>query len=150
MKKIFKFIIILIPWFLSSLLFNDNSYYQTLNLPFFALPGKAYGIVWSILYILISISIYKIYEKYSFNNTKDYFKSLTINYIFNQIYTFFLFGLNNLFLSFIDSLLILITSINLYDETKELDDKASKYLIPYIIFNVFATILSITIYFMNI
>ena len=149
MKKIILFVVCLLPWFLSSIFISDTSFYKTLNLPFFALPSFAYGIVWSILYILIAISIYKIYSNNNFKDIKEYNIALLSNYIFNQLYTFLLFNLNNLFLSFVDSLIILITSINLYTETKKLDESASKFLIPYVIFNVFATILSITIYFMN-
>ena len=55
----------------------------------------------------------------------------------------------NIFLGFIDCIIIFITSLSLYDETKKLDEKASKYLLPYIFFSLFAVILSLTIYFMN-
>lgn len=149
MKKFLLFVIILLPWFLSTLFMGNNDFYESINLPFFALPGPAYGIVWTILYILIAISIYMIYSKYKFKDIKDYNVALIINYVVNQLYTFLFFGLNNLFLSFVDTILILITAINLYDETKKLDDKASKFLIPYILFSIFACILSTTIYFMN-
>lgn len=150
MKNVLKFIIILLPWFISGLLFKDvNNFYDSLNLPFFALPNYLYGIIWTILYILIAISIYKIYQYYKSYEIKAYNKSLIINYLFNQLYTFILFRIQNLFLGFIDALLIFITSLTLYDETKKLDEKASKYLIPYVFFSLFAVILSLTIYFMN-
>ena len=148
MKKITKFILILLPWFLSTILFRSNNFYNQINLPFFALPPFLYGIIWTILYILIAISIYMVIEKYDLNQ-KSYLKAIIINYIFNQLYTFLFFNVKNLFLAFIDTLLILISSINLYYETKKLDEKASKFLIPYMIFSGFATILSLTIYFMN-
>lgn len=148
MKKVIRFLIILLPWFLSSLLFRSNSFYNKINLPFFALPSFLYGIIWSILYILIAISIYKVVNKYELKNN-EYNKAIIINYIFNQLYTFIFFGIKNLFLAFIDTLFIFISSINLYSETKKLDPKSAKLLIPYIIFSGFATILSLTIYFMN-
>lgn len=150
MKKFILFLICLFPWFISSIFFNDSSIYKSLSLPFFALPGFLYGIIWSILYVLIAISIYLIYSKYKFSETKSYNKALITNYIFNQLYTFVFFGLNNLFLSFVDCILIFISAINLYDEAKKLDINSSKLLIPYIIFSAFASILSVTIYFMNI
>ena len=152
MKKFFKFIIILLPWFLSGLLFssNINSFFNELKLPFFALPENLYGIVWTILYILISISIYKIYTISSYKYTKDYNKALISNYIFNQLYLFFIFSLENTFLGFVSSIGILITSLLLYYETKEIDIKSSKYLLPYVFFNIYATILSFTIYLLNI
>lgn len=150
MKKILKFIIIFLPWFISGLLFNDvNNFYNSLNLPFFALPNYLYGIVWTFLYFLIAISIYKIYKYYKFYEIKTYNKHLMINYLFNQLYTFILFNLQNLFLGFVNTIIIFITSLTLYDETKKLDKEAGKYLLPYIFFNLFAIILSLTIYFMN-
>lgn len=149
MKNILKFIIFLIPWFISGIIFTDADFYDSLNLPFFAIPNYLYGIIWTILYFLITISIFKIYQEYSFSRISKYNKTLIVNFIFNQLYTFILFKLNNLFLGFIDCIIIFITSLSLYDETKKLDEKASKYLLPYIFFSLFAVILSLTIYFMN-
>jgi tryptophan-rich sensory protein len=148
-KKILLFIISLLPWFLSSIFIGNTDFYNTINKPFFALPDFLYGIVWAILYLLIAISIYLIYSEYKFRDTKNYNIALLLNYIFNQLYTIIFFRLQNLFLAFIDTVLIIITAINLYDETNKLNTKASKYLIPYIIFSIFACILSVTIYFMN-
>lgn len=149
MKKILLFVACLLPWFLNVLFMGNNAFYDVINKPFFALPDFAYGIVWTILYILIAISIYIIYSKYKFKDIKSYNAALISNYIFNQLYTPIFFRLENLFLAFVDTILILITAINLYDETKKLNEKASKFLIPYILFSIFACILSITIYFMN-
>ena len=106
MKKIFLFIISLLPWFLSGLFMGNNDFYKTLNLPFFALPSWGYGIVWTILYILIAISIYLVYSKYSIKETKNYNIALILNYIFNQLYTILFFNFESLFLSFIVSLSI--------------------------------------------
>jgi len=151
MKNFFSFILYLLPWFLSGLLFSSyTDYFETLNLPWFALPQSLYGIVWTILYILIAISIYKIYKNNKYQDIKGYNQSLISNYIFNQLYLFFMFFLENPFLGFVDSLAILITGLFLYYETKELDEGASKFLLPYIIFSLYASILSLTIYFMNI
>ena len=149
MKKILLFVACLLPWFLNVLFMGNNAFYDVINKPFFALPDFAYGIVWKILYILIAISIYIIYSEYKFKDIKSYNAALISNYIFNQLYTPIFFRLENLFLAFVDTILTLITAINLYDETKKLNEKASKFLIPYILFSIFACILSITIYFMN-
>lgn len=147
--KIFKFFIFLLPWFLSGILFGNNyPFYNQLNLPFFALPQSLFFIVWTILYVLIAISILKIYSNYGFKE-KRYYKILLINYIFNQLFLFCFFTLENLFLGFVDTIIIFITSILLYDETKSLDNSSSKFLKPYVIFNIYAIILSLSIYFIN-
>lgn len=150
MKKIITYILILIPWFISGILFRSNStFYKSLNLPSFAPPPIVFGIVWTILYILISYSIYLIIKEFKIKDQKDYRIYLIINYVSNQLFTFFFFTLENLFLGFVDSVIVLLSSLFLYYETKSLNEKSSKFLIPYIIWNIFATILSMTIYFMN-
>lgn len=150
MKKFLYFILYLSPWFLSSLLFSSYSeYFNSLNLPWFALPQVLYGIVWTILYILIAISVTIIYDKNNRKYIKSYNQALISNYIFNQLYIFFMFFLKSPFLGFVDSVAIFITSLFLYYETKELDDTASKFLLPYVFFSLYAMILSLAIYFMN-
>lgn len=150
MKKIFKFLVFLAPWFISSLLFkSDTIFYKSLNKPLFAPPSIIFPIVWTILYILIAISIYLIYNDNNYKDTQEYNKSLLINYFSNQIFSFLFFTIKSPFLSLIDTIVVLISSLFLYYESKELNKKASKLLIPYIIWNVFATILIISIFFMN-
>ena len=66
--KFLIYFIILIPWFISSLLFPFNAeFYQTLNLPFFNPPGLVFAIVWPILYALIALSFYLILKKNEIN-----------------------------------------------------------------------------------
>lgn len=150
MKKIITYILILIPWFVSGLLFrSDSTFYQSLSLPSFAPPPIVFGIVWPILYILISYSIYLIVNEFNLKDQKDYLIYLIINYVSNQLFILFFFTLKNLFLGFADAVIVLLSSLFLYYETKSLNEKSSKFLIPYIIWNIFATILSMTIYFMN-
>lgn len=149
MKNIFIYIILLIPWSVSTLLFNNcTSYFDTLNLPFFALPKQLYGIAWGILYILIAYSVYLVIKEIKFKN-KTYNWILILNYIFNQLYLGVFFCLKSPLLGLIDILAILITGLFLYVETKNINEKASKFLIPYLIFTTYATILSLFIYFLN-
>ena len=144
-KKILNYILFLLPWFLSTLLVRDFSYYKELNKPFFAPPTWVFPIVWTILFILMAYSIYKTFNK----RNKEYLIALIVNYISNQLYTIFFFLLKNNFLAFVDTLIVLISSLYLYYETKEIDNKESKFIIPYTIWNAFATLLSLTIFLMN-
>ena len=150
MKKIFKFLLILLPWFIGGLLFrSDTIFYKSLNKPIFAPPSILFPIVWSILYILIGISIYIIYKDNSYKNTPEYNKTLLINYFSNQIFSFLFFTIKSPFLALIDTFIVLISSLFLYYESKSLNKTSAKLLIPYIIWNIFATILIISIFFMN-
>lgn len=146
MKKIFKFLIILLPWFISSIVFkSDTIFYNNLNLPSFAPNPFVFVIVWTILYILIALSIFNMNE-YSAN----YKKILLINYVSNQTFSFFFFILKSPFLALIDTVITLISALFLYYESKLDNEKSSKLLIPYLIWNLFATILIIFVFFMNI
>ena len=150
MKKILKFILILIPWFIGGLLFrSDTVFYKGLNKPVFAPPSILFPIVWTILYILIAISIYLILKDNKLKDNPSYTKSLLINYVSNQIFSFLFFTLKSPFLALIDTFIVLISSLFLYYESKELNKVSSKLLIPYIIWNIFAIILIIFIFFMN-
>ena len=67
----------------------------------------------------------------------------------SQVFSFLFFTIKSPFLALIDTVIVFITSLFLYYETKELNKKASKYLIPYILWNLFACILIISIFFLN-
>ena len=141
-----KYLLFLLPWFISSILFKSSTiYYESLSLPFFAIPSYLFGIVWTILYILISISIFMVYE----NSNKEYKKYLLINFISNQLFTFFFFTLRNNFLSLIDVIITLISAIYLYNETKIQNKKASYFLIPYIVFSIYALLLILSVNLLN-
>lgn len=145
-KKFFSYLLFLLPWFISSILFRvDKNYYLSLRLPFFAPSPIIFAIIWPIIYILIAYSIYKTYK----DRNNIYTISLIFNYIFNQLYTFFFFVLKNNFLGLIDSIIVLITSIVLFIEIKKIDKNKSYFLIPYILWNIFAFILSISIIILN-
>jgi len=149
-KKIFIYILCLIPWFFSSLIPVDYSFYQEINLPFFAPPSIFYAIAWTIIYLSITVTISQIFLNNKFKNIpKSYKLALLINYLFNQSFTLVFFGLKNLFLGFISCLATFISCLYLYQETSYLKEKSIKFLDPYILLSLFATILSITIYLIN-
>ncbi len=145
-KKLLKILLFTLPWFVSSLLFKvDTNYYLNLNLPIFAPPPILFAIIWPILYLLITYSIYHTYPE----STSNYKIYLLINYLSNQLYTFCFFTLKDNFLALTDTIIVLISSLYLYQETKILKPKYKFYLIPYIIWNLFALILSFSIFIMN-
>lgn len=150
MKKILKFLIYLLPWFIGGILFSSNTiFYKGLNKPSFAPPSILFPIVWTVLYLLIATSIYLIFSKNNYKDTPTYNKTLLINYFSNQIFTFLFFTLKSPFLALIDTFIVLLSSLFLYYESKEINETSAKLLIPYILWNIFATILIVFIFFMN-
>jgi len=126
--------------------------YNNLIKPYWAPPNYLFGPVWTILYILILISFGYVFYLY-FKNIKGV-KFITIlpfilNIIFNIMFTPIQFGIKNNLLAAIDVVLVLITlawsMIIIYKK-----DKRVTYLnIPYLLWVSFATVLQLTITFLN-
>lgn len=149
-KNILFFIGILFSWLLSGLIFKYNKdFYENLNLPFFALDGKIISIIWFIIYILITISIILVSKKINILKNNDYLYILLTNYFSNQLFMYFFFYLMSPFLGFAVTTTTFLSSIFLYIETKKIDAKASYFLIPYLVYGLYAFILMSSTYFMN-
>ena len=139
MKKVLKFILFLLPWLISGLLFKvDFKYYDMLI-----------GIIWIIIYLLITISLYKISKTEKIVGNNDLFYVLITNYLANQLFLYGFFNLKSPFLGFILTTITMVSSIFLFLEIKKLNKNASYYLIPYIVYSIYALILSLSIYIMN-
>ena len=142
LKGILSFLLILLSWFI-------GSFYENLTLPSFALPGYLISYIWIIIYILITISIYTTTNKENIFKNKDYFYVLLTNYLANQSFPLVFFYLMSPFLGFVMTTIVFISSIYLFVETYKINKKGSYFLIPYIIYNLYAFILSLTVYIMN-
>jgi len=150
-KKIFLFLICLLPWFLNNIIPVDYNYFKEIKTPFFTPPSIFYPIAWTIIYILIAITIYNIVQSYRWKEIPRSYKiALLINYLFNESYTLVFFGLKNNFLGIISCLGTFLSTLFLYEETSLMNNKISKLLNPYILLSLFATVLSISIYLLNI
>ena|SRR3989338_389165 len=130
---------------------NTYDWYSQLIKPSWAPPSWLFGPVWTFLYILIAISFGKVFlmaiqKKISFLVVLPF----VLNLIFNFSFTYFQFGLQNNLLAAIDILLVLGTlvwgMIAIYRHVPWVT-----YInIPYLVWVSFATILQLTITFLNI
>ena len=121
-------------------------WYSQIILPSFNPPSWVFAPVWSILYFLMSLAIWKIWIK-SFDK-----KLLTIYFIhlfFNSSWSIVFFGFHLIGLALINLIIILIFIIILMKEyyTK---DKLSFYLMtPYLLWSSYALILNSSIVLLN-
>lgn len=132
---------------LSALLTKNNmKEYLQLSKPNFAPPGIVFPIVWTVLFILMGISSYMVFnsglEKY---NVIIY----SVQLIFNFFWTIIFFNYNAYKLSFIWILLLwilVVTMIILFSRT----NKIAAYLqIPYLLWISYAAILNYYFAFVN-
>ncbi|MCT4594605.1 MAG: tryptophan-rich sensory protein [Anaeromicrobium sp.] len=127
-----------------------GSFYAELKKPAFAPPPWVFGVVWPILYLLMGIASYRIWmsNKYDNGNKKALFYyglQLFVNFTWSIIF----FGMENIGLSVIAIIILLGLIIITIKEFSKIDKKAASLMIPYLIWVVFATILNISIWIMN-
>lgn len=150
LKKIFLFILCLLPWFVSSLIPVDLAYYESLKLPFFTPPTIFYSIAWTIVYFLLALSISLTISDYSWKKVpRSYWIALIVNYLFNQSFSLVFWILKSPFLGFVSCCGTFVSCLFLYQETSKFNEKSTKLLDPYVLLSLFATILSMTIYILN-
>lgn len=151
MNTILFFIMILLSLFFSSIVTPGNPlFYQQLTKPDIAPPDWLFGIVWTIIYILIAISVTIIYHKYDFSRISiPFWIIFLINFIFNQSFTYIEFTLQNLTLGAIVTIIIFITATLLFLSSYRLNKLSAWLLVPYLLWAAYASYLAISIAILN-
>lgn len=122
--------------------------YSRINRPSLAPPGYVFPIVWTILFILMGIASYFVYEsdsEYREAALKVYAIQLAINFFFNIIF----FRLNQFFFAFLWTILLLFVNIIMIQLFYRCDKRAGYLLVPYVLWNSFAVLLSFFVYSLN-
>lgn len=141
---------ILFFWLISGFIFDCNlDYYSLLSLPRFTLTNNIISIIWFIIYIFITISIFIVSKRIKIFKNNDYLYILLTNYLSNQLFMFSFFKLMSPFLGFAITTVTFLSSIFLYIESKKISKTSSYFLIPYIIYSLYSFILMSVIYFIN-
>jgi tryptophan-rich sensory protein len=129
---------------------NSSSWYSQLIKPAWSPPSWLFGPVWTMLYILIAISFGKVFYM-AWNKQIPMFVALPflLNLIFNFTFTYFQFGLKNNTLAAIDILLVLVTLIWAMVAIFPYAKWITYIQIPYLMWVSFATVLQLTITYLN-
>lgn len=150
MSKLKSIFYIFLPIILGSVvgfIISGNIDYNNLTKPFLAPPKILFPIFWSIIYLLLGISYY-LYKRNAKENKKIdivYYTSLVINLLWSLIF----FLLKWRFIAVI-WIILLDSSVFYLVYLFHKNNKVSAYLnIPYILWLIFATYLTISIYILN-
>lgn len=129
---------------------NAYNWYQTLIKPSWAPPSWLFGPVWTVLYAIIAVSFGAVFYK-TFTGKLPWIVALpfALNLVFNFAFTPLQFGLQNNFLAALDILFVLGTLVwalvGIYPHARWI----ALINIPYLLWVAFATVLQLTITFLN-
>lgn len=129
---------------------NAYNWYSTLIKPTWAPPSYLFGPVWTFLYLLIAVSFGKVFIMFAQKEIPFYVMlPFALNLFFNFIFTPLQFGLKNNLLAAVDILLVLGTLVwaivAIYPYAKWI----AYIQVPYLLWVSFATVLQITITYLN-
>ena len=151
-NKYLSLVIILLVTFIAPMIGSyatatfKEPWYSEIILPSFNPPSWVFAPVWTILYLLMSIAIWKIWKN-SFDTRilKIYF----IHLFFNSTWSIIFFGFHSISLALVNLIIILIFIILLMKEYYKLDKISLYLMIPYFSWSIFAFILNIFILKLN-
>lgn len=127
------------------------TWYDTLSKPFFSPPAWVFGPVWTILYIMIGISLFLVWTKKADSDIKRsalyiFFAQLFLNAIWSPIF----FGLQSPFTALIIIALLWVTIIININIFYKVSKTAALLLVPYLLWVSFATVLNFALWQLNI
>ncbi|MES2412212.1 MAG: TspO/MBR family protein [Pseudomonadota bacterium] len=126
------------------------AWYAQLAKPFFAPPSSVFGPVWTVLYIIIAISFgYVLVQAIKRRLPFAVLLPFILNLIFNALYTPIQFGLKNNLLASVDILLVLGTLVWALAVIWHRVRWVAYVNIPYLLWVAFATVLQLSITWLN-
>lgn len=155
MKNIFKLIFSIFVCFLPGItggyFTSKNLYpwYELIKKPFFTPPDWVFSPVWTILYILMGISLFLILNAANSKQKKHGIIFFAIQLVLNGLWSIVFFGLRSILGAFIIIIFLLAFIILTIFKFYQVSKPAGYILIPYLIWVSYATVLNFYIYQLN-
>ena len=152
-NKLLTFILFLLITFLASLIGGlatinfMNPWYSLLNKPAFNPPDWVFGPVWSILYLMMTISIWLYWhtKNREMNTIYIYF----IHLVFNATWSVIFFALHYMILALGVLIILILLIINLILRFRRVKMISAYLMIPYLLWCCFALVLNISLIILN-
>lgn len=127
-----------------------DTWYAELSKPFFNPPSSVFAPVWTIIFILMGISVYLVWRRgIDYPGVRPAMIIFSLHLVLNVAWSAVFFGAESLIGGFVVIIFlwfsIFVTMIRFYDISK----KAGLLFIPYILWVTFAAILNLWIWYLN-
>lgn len=148
-KQIIKNILIVLLPLLGGIivsLLTDSKSYKVLNKPLLSPPSIVFPIAWTILYLLMGISLLISLKE---NKESDVIKSFVLQLIFNYLWPILFFTLKMYTFSIVVLLILIVLVINMIINFYKSKKIAGILQFPYFIWLLFALYLNIGVAILN-
>ena len=128
-------------------IYFKEPWYSILNKPVFNPPDWVFGPVWTILYLMMTISIWLYWhsKKRDINTIYIYF----IHLVFNTTWSVVFFVLHNMLLALVVLISLIVLIFILIVRLKSVNLVSSYLMIPYLIWCMFALVLNFNLILLN-
>lgn len=128
---------------------NVLTWYPELNKPAFNPPNAVFAPVWTVLYILMGISLYLIWRLPSSDTRNNALRLFFVQLALNFIWSFLFFEWHLIGWALADIVLLLCLIITCIAGFSRISKTAAWLFVPYLAWVSFATALNIAIYRLN-
>lgn len=127
-----------------------ESWYTLLEKPAFNPPAWVFSPVWTILFILMGISLYLVWNKgLQYPGVKSGMFIFGIQLLLNLLWSLLFFRLRSPYYAFIEIILLWFAILLTILQFRKISKTASYLLIPYILWVSFASVLNYYIWILN-
>ncbi len=150
-KLVISLLVPIITGSIAALITNkDMSIYKNINTPPFSPPMIVFPIVWSVLYILMGVSLYMIWtaQNSSLDKSGAYI-AFAVQLFLNFIWTPIFFSAKQYLIAAIVLVMMIIAVVIMIFKFKKIRPNAAYLQIPYLIWLLCAMYLNIGVYILN-
>ena len=126
-----------------------SSWYAGLNKPFFNPPSWLFGPVWTLLYLLMGVSLYLVWSQKNQAGKKLALTIFAIQLGLNSFWSIVFFGLQLPWVAFLEILVLLFFIVLTIVKFFPISKKSAYLLIPYLLWVSFASVLNFYIARLN-
>jgi len=152
LKIIISVTICLVIGFMASIATQSsvNTWYETLEKPFFTPPNYLFGPVWTVLYILMGVSAGIVWSRGLHHVwVKTALYHFVFQLMFNALWSLVFFSVQEIFFALITIITLFILILLTFKWFKVVNKTAAYLLIPYALWVLFAMALNFEIWRLN-
>ena len=128
-----------------------NTWYPTLNKPFFTPPNAVFPIAWSTLYVFMGIAAGLVWARIDVQTelVKKGLKFFAIQLALNMLWSYLFFGLKYPLIALIVVVLLWLMIYETWHIFKRVDRIAGWLFVPYLAWVTYASVLNASIWWLN-